>query len=209
MAAPQGVTKDGFETHMGSNHYGHFLLFQLLKPLLLASSSPTHPSRTINLSSSGHRLGGIRFADPNFSKTAYDPWQAYGQSKTANIYMANHIDRHYGPRNLRAVSVHPGVILSTELCRHVPPQGLEHIADAEFFGRIEKSAEQGAATTVWAAVAPCFDRRGGVYLADVGEASAAEEGELVGGPGYGAHAYDEEAEEALWRISCEAVGVVE
>lgn len=72
---------------------------------------------------------------------------------------------------------------------------------------VEKSVAQGAATTVWAAVATHCKGKGGLYLSDVGEAKPAAEGEVVGGLGYRPHAYDEEAEEKLWKMSYEAVGL--
>jgi NAD(P)-dependent dehydrogenase (short-subunit alcohol dehydrogenase family) len=85
MACLEGRTKEGFETQFGVNHLAHFLLFQLLKPTLLASSTPAFNSRVVSLSSSGHRACGIQFDDLDFKKAGYNPWQAYGQAKTANV----------------------------------------------------------------------------------------------------------------------------
>ncbi|KAI4724803.1 short-chain dehydrogenase [Aureobasidium sp. EXF-10728] len=207
MAAPQGKTISGFEMHMGSNHFGHFLLFELLKPLLLSSASPERKSRVINLSSSGHLISPVRFDDMEFAQEgSYNPYVAYGQSKTANIYMANYIDRVYGER-IRAVSVHPGVILSTELMRHQKVEDLQSIGDPEYFRKIECNAQQGAATTVWAALSPYFETRGGMYLAEVGVAPALAEDEGIGRCGYATYAYDKAAEDRLWEISLKAVGL--
>ena len=92
MACPEGRTQDGFETQWGTNVLGHFLLFQLLKDTLSASSSPQFASRVVSVSSSGHRISGIHFDNYNLDKDpsdTYDPWKAYGQSKTGNIYLAN------------------------------------------------------------------------------------------------------------------------
>ena len=208
MAAPQGKTVSGFETHMGSNHFGHFLLFELLKPVLLSSASSERKSRVINLSSSGHLISPVRFDDMEFSKEgSYNPYVAYGQSKTANIYMANYIDRVYGHNGIRALSVHPGVILSTELMRHQKVEDLQSIGDPEYFKKIECNAEQGAATTVWAALSPYFETHGGMYLAEVGVAPALAEDEGIGRCGYATYAYDEEAENRLWELSLKAVGL--
>lgn len=91
MACPEGQTKDGFETQFGTNHLAHFLLFQLLKPTLVASSSPAFQSRVVAVSSSGHQISGVQFDDLNLQKQGYNKWTAYGQSKTANIYMANEV----------------------------------------------------------------------------------------------------------------------
>lgn len=208
MACPLSQTVDGFERQIGTNHFGHFLFFQLLKPTLLASSTASFHSRVINVSSAAHHMSGVRFDDLNFSKAEnYTPFVGYGQSKTANIYMANSIERHYGARGLHAFSVHPGVIASTDLGRHM---------DSDQFGAIKKSmadisrsAPQGAATSVWAAVSPDLEGRGGVYLGDVGEASAAVSEQGRGGPDHAKHAYDEESEEKLWKLSYEAVGLVD
>lgn len=91
MACPEGHTKEGFETQFGTNHVAHFLLFQLLKPALLASSTPEFNSRLVSVSSSGHEYSRILFDDLNLKKAGYDMWKAYGQSKTANIYLANEV----------------------------------------------------------------------------------------------------------------------
>ena len=85
MACPEGQTKEGHETQFGVNHLAHYLLFQLLKPALLASSTPGFQSRVVSLSSGSHRSGRIHFDDLNLKKMGYDPWVAYNQSKTANV----------------------------------------------------------------------------------------------------------------------------
>jgi len=112
MHTPKGQTADGFETQFGSNFLAHYLLFNLLKPMLLASAGPGFASRVVIVSSSGHRICGVNFDDLNFEKRSYDGWLSYGQSKTAGIYMANEINRRYGPRNLHGLSLHPGSIFS-------------------------------------------------------------------------------------------------
>jgi NAD(P)-dependent dehydrogenase (short-subunit alcohol dehydrogenase family) len=206
MAVPEGRTVDGFEMHLGTNHFGHFLLFQLLKSTLLASGTVSTPSRVVNLSSAGHKAAGIFFDDLDLSKQGYDPMVAYAQSKTANIYMANSIDRKYGAAGLRAVSVHPGMIFTTQLGRHMSPEELAGFAPMAAFAR---SAEQGAATTVWAALSPHFDTQGGVYLADAGVSSIATANEHFAGNGYAPHTFNEEAEEKLWKLSFSAVGLEE
>lgn len=207
MNVPKGKTASGFETHMGSNHFGHFLLFQLLKPILLSSSTPTHTSRVVTLSSYGHTFSPIRFNDIGFEDSEYNPWAAYGQSKTANIYMANSIDRLHGSQGLHAVSVHPGVIIDTELLRHSTKDAFDEFGGEDVFGNLPKSPEQGAATTVWAALTSHFNDKGGVYCADCGESVKAGDNAPIGGPEYVSHTYDEEAEDRLWELSRKAVGV--
>ncbi|THV67016.1 NAD(P)-binding protein [Aureobasidium pullulans] len=204
MAVLEGRTVDGFETQLGVNHFGHFLFFQLLKPVLLASGTSECPSRVITLSSAGHKANGIFLEDLDMSKQGYQPMIAYAQSKTANIYMANSIERHYGARSLRGLSVHPGLIFTTQLGRHMSAGEMEAFAP---MAHLARSPEQGAATSVWAALSPHFDSRGGLYLADAGVSSPADEDENFGGPGYAPHAYDEDAEEKLWKLSYKAVGL--
>jgi NAD(P)-dependent dehydrogenase (short-subunit alcohol dehydrogenase family) len=205
---PQTITGDGFELVMQTNHFAHFLFFQLLKPTLLKSSTPTFQSRVVNVASSGHRLSRIRFDDMDFAKEGYQKWIAYGQSKTANIYMANSIERHYGSQGLHAFSLHPGAIFGTDMMRYATEEDYAALGGAEGLSSEEKSLPQGAATSVWAAVGTYLEGKGGFYLSDVGVARPAAETERVGGPGFGPHAYDEEAEERLWKLSYEAVGLV-
>ncbi|EME46653.1 hypothetical protein DOTSEDRAFT_43130 [Dothistroma septosporum NZE10] len=208
MACPYGTTKDGFETQIGTNHMAHFLLFQLLKPLLLQSASKDGmASRVICVSSAGHRQGGINFSDINYAKPgSYQKWVAYGQSKTANIYMASSIERHYGSQNLRGLSLHPGEI-QTELGRHLNQDDYAALG-FDKWKNIMKSPAQGAATQVWAALEPHFEKgNGGRYLAECGECGPMAEGARTGSEGYSAHVYDAEAEEKLWKLSYEAVGL--
>ena len=82
MATPFGRTVDGFETQFGTNHLGHFVLVNRIASLIRAGG------RLINLSSAGHRFSNVDFDDPNFERTPYDPFVAYGRSKTANILFA-------------------------------------------------------------------------------------------------------------------------
>src|SRR6202167_3195569 len=114
MATPFGHTADGFETQSGANHLGHFVLINRIAPLLREGS------RLINLSSAGHRLANVDLDDPNFGRTPYDPFLAYGRSKTANILFAVAFDRRHRGRDIRAAAVHPGVI-QTEVGRHMDP----------------------------------------------------------------------------------------
>ncbi|KAG9499322.1 hypothetical protein J7337_010142 [Fusarium musae] len=206
MAIPDlRFTEDGHELQFGTNHLSHFLFFQLLKPALLAAASPDLPSRVVVLSSSAHNIGGINDSDNYaFEHGGYEPKVAYAQSKTANIYMANEIERRYGAQHLHATSVHPGII-TTGLTRHMPPdafKGMEHIYP------MMKSVEQGAATTVWAAVGEAWKHDGGKYLVDcdIAKASVAGDDKIVG-PGYAPHAYDVEQAERLWKDSNKLVGL--
>jgi NAD(P)-dependent dehydrogenase (short-subunit alcohol dehydrogenase family) len=112
MAGPYRTTADGIENQFGSNHIGHFLFTNLIMPKVLASNRPT----IVNVSSNGHRFGGIRFDDVNFGNgKAYNQWEAYGQSKTANILFSKALAQRLGSRGLRAYSLHPGSTLGTSL----------------------------------------------------------------------------------------------
>jgi NAD(P)-dependent dehydrogenase (short-subunit alcohol dehydrogenase family) len=208
MSTPEGQTKDGFETQFGTNHLGHFLLFQLLKDTLLKSSTPDFPSRVVSVSSLGHRASGVRFDDFNFEKGAYDPWESYGQAKTANIYMSNEIERRYGSKGLHSTSLHPGSII-TGLQVHMDPEIMKMTEIPEVM-RYMKSPEQGAATSVSAAVSEEWKNKGGKYLSDCVVQNPVRPGSTsltVGDDGYAAWAYDEEKEGKLWKESLKMVGM--
>lgn len=207
MATPKGTTKDGFESQFGTNHIAHFYLFQLLKDTLLASSTPDFPSRVVAVSSIGHRCGPVRFHDYNFEQEEYNPWVSYGQAKTANIYFANEIERRYGSRGLHATSLHPGGI-NTGLQVHVPKEQLESW-DAPEVRAYMKSPEQGAATSVYAALSAEWKVKGGRYLSNCVEQppTASPGNPLAQEDGYERWAYDEESEKRLWKDSLKMVGL--
>jgi NAD(P)-dependent dehydrogenase (short-subunit alcohol dehydrogenase family) len=166
MYTPFGHTSEGFELQFGTNHLGHFLLTCLLVPALLAGA----PSRIVNLSSGGHMGSDIVWDDPNFERREYDKFAAYGQSKTANILFSVELDRRLGARGGHAYAVHPGMI-STELGRYMTPDDMTALMERAKRGPSggmppRKTIGQGAATTIWAAVAPELDAQGGTYLAD-------------------------------------------
>jgi NAD(P)-dependent dehydrogenase (short-subunit alcohol dehydrogenase family) len=115
MAGPYKTTQEGIENQFGSNHIGHFLFTNLLLPKILASPSP----RVVSVASDGHRFGGIRFEDYNFQDgKLYEQWEAYGQSKTANILFARALAEKWGAKGLKAYSLHPGVAFGTSLAPH-------------------------------------------------------------------------------------------
>lgn len=209
MATPDEKTEDGFELQFGTNHIGHFLLFQLLKPALLASTSPSFQSRVVSLSSIAHNDAPIRFHDLNFEKEPHDPWLAYGQSKTANIYLANEIERRYGAKGLHALSLHPGVIL-TNLMSHLDVSAFESSLTQEAKNDL-KSVPQGAATTVYAALSKEWEGRGGKYLSNcaVEPPIPTDRAWREGAAGHAAWAYDEASATKLWEKSNELVGIEE
>src|SRR5258706_1149837 len=164
MATPFGRTADGFETQFGTNHLGHFVLVNRIAPLIRAGG------RLINLSSAGHRFSNVDLEDPNFEWTPYEPFVAYGRSKTANILFAVAFDNRHRDRGMAAAAVHPGGI-QTELDRHVDPSLVRKTIDqmnqqlaAEGKAPFQlKTIPQGAATSVWTAVVAPADEIGGHY----------------------------------------------
>jgi NAD(P)-dependent dehydrogenase (short-subunit alcohol dehydrogenase family) len=210
MALPKlEYTKDGFEMQFGVNHLAHFLLFELLKPALLDSASPAYSSRVVNVSSSAHHVASINESgNYNFEKAEYNDWVSYGQSKTANIYMTNEIERRYGLRGLHATSVHPGGI-ATGLMQHVDPAVIQGMQKDENLVKMMKSPEQGAATTVWAAIGQEWEKKGGEYLAECGKTTRGNDNHEIIGAGFAGHAYDPEREARLWKDSLKMVGLTD
>lgn len=200
------VTEDGFEMQFATNHLGHFLLFQLLKPQLMAGSSSEFQSRVVNVSSHGHRMAPMAVDDLNLEAPGkYNPWAGYANSKTANIYMANEIERRFGSKGIHSHSLHPGGI-ETGLGVH-QVEMLSQLAQDPRMQKVMKSPEQGAATTVWAAVDKVWEGRGGEYLDDCQISKPFNPDDWMGAPGHASWIHDAEAERKLWEASCEMVGV--
>jgi NAD(P)-dependent dehydrogenase (short-subunit alcohol dehydrogenase family) len=205
MACPEQRTAQGFEMQFGTNHLGHFLLTGLLLPALLAAAEEGGgESRVVSLSSSGHKLAAADLQDPNFERTDYDKFIAYGQSKSANSLFAVGLDRRFKDRSVRAFAVHPGMIM-TDLGRHMSQADVEELMAIAPPGEtlVVKSVEQGAATSVWAASSPDLAGQGGIYLENCQVAKPAGPG---GDGGFMPHAADPEAAESLWELSEELVG---
>ena len=209
MATPFGHTADGFETQFGTNHLGHFVLVNRIASLMGAGS------RLINLASSGHRFANVDLEDPNFEHTPYEPFVAYGRSKTANILFAVAFDQRHRERGIRAAAVHPGGI-QTELARYMDPSHLEAMikqineqAAAEGKGSFEfKTIPQGAATSVWAGVVAPADEIGGRYCENCHVSEVVPDNVTLGmlNEGVRAYALDRKNAEALWKKSEEMVG---
>ncbi len=203
MAAPKGTTADGFETQFGTNHLGHFVFVNRIVSLFKPGS------RLVNLASSGHRFSDVDLDDPNFAHTEYDPWIAYGRSKTANVLFAVEFDRRHKDQGVRAVAVHPGGI-NTELGRHLPPGEIEKLVENLNKSRPAddpftfKTIPQGAATTVWAGVKAPADLVGGKYCEDCHVAEPNDGPGIIGG--VRAYALDPAHAKALWAKSEELVG---
>jgi NAD(P)-dependent dehydrogenase (short-subunit alcohol dehydrogenase family) len=205
MACPFGKTADGFETQFGTNHLGHFVLVNRIVSLM------TPGSRLVNLSSAGHRFSDVDLDDPNFEHRPYDPWIAYGRSKTANVLFAVEFHRRHKASGVAAAAVHPGGI-QTELSRHLTPEATQALmARINAANRAAgepafsfKTIPQGAATTVWAGAVAKAEEVGGRYCEDCHVA------EVVADPetrrGVKPYAVDPERAKALWAKSEEIIG---
>jgi NAD(P)-dependent dehydrogenase (short-subunit alcohol dehydrogenase family) len=209
MATPFSHTADGFEAQFGTNHLGHFVFVNRIVPLLGSGS------RLINLSSSGHRFSKVDLEDPNFERTPYEPFVAYGRSKTANILFAVAFDQRHRERGVRAAAVHPGAI-QTELGRHMGEGQLTAMIDqinkqlvAEGKPPFQwKTIPQGAATSVWAGVTATAEEIGGRYCENCHVGSIVADDVPISpiSEGVRGYALDPVAAEALWRKSEELVG---
>jgi NAD(P)-dependent dehydrogenase (short-subunit alcohol dehydrogenase family) len=209
MATPLGKTADGFETQFGTNHLGHFVLVNRIALLIRDGG------RLINLSSAGHRYSNVDLDDPNFERTPYEPFVAYGRSKTANILFAVAFDKRHQARGVRAAAVHPGGI-RTELGRYAEPGRIEKVIEqlnqqlaTQGKGPFQwKSIPQGAATSVWAAVVAPAKEIGGQYCENCHVAHIVPDDAsiTVVSEGVRAYALDPKNSEALWKKSEELVG---
>jgi NAD(P)-dependent dehydrogenase (short-subunit alcohol dehydrogenase family) len=193
MANPEARVGPGWESQFATNHLGHFALVNRLWPLVRPGA------RVVVTSSGAHGIAGIRWDDVHFTD-GYDRWQAYGQSKTANVLFAVGLDRRAAPHGVRAFALHPGVI-KTPLQRHFTNEEQVELGWMDKDGNPNpefKSVEQGAATQVWAATSPLLAGMGGVYCqdCDIAPREAVKE-----------WATDPSEAERVWSLSAELTGV--
>ena len=177
MACPQMPTDNGWDLQFAVNHIGHFMLTKGLIPSLLKSGD----SRVVTLSSTGHKLSGIRWDDIHF-EDSYDKWQSYGQSKTAASLLAVDLDTRMKDEGIRALAVHPGGIY-TPLQRHLQLEEMVALGWLNEDGELSemaaaafKSATQGASTTLWCATNPKLNDIGGVYCENCDVAEREKDG---------------------------------
>jgi len=207
MACPLGYTAQDLEAQVGANHFGHFLLSVLLTRGLMNGADDGRQSRLVSLSSIGHRRGGVVFDDIHYRNRPYDKWESYGQSKTANALFAVGFHARFAELGVTANSVMPGGI-RTPLQRHLTDEEMRAFGWIDAEGRVNdrfKSPEQGAATSVWAALAPELEGVGGLYLENCNQALPWTESNPF--EGVLPHALDPEAAERLWVVSEETTGV--
>jgi NAD(P)-dependent dehydrogenase (short-subunit alcohol dehydrogenase family) len=211
MACPLTRDARGYEAQFSANHLGHFHLAAKLWPALVESGG----ARVVSVSSGGHRISDVDVDDPNFERRAYDKWQAYGQSKTANALFALELNRRGKAAGVSAFSVHPGGIL-TDLVRHLTDDdfktsGITRLPDGELHSEDEsrrrfKTVPQGAATSIWCATSSQLDGMGGVYCEDCDIARIVPADD-TGTTGVLPWACDPEQAECLWALSESLTGV--
>jgi NAD(P)-dependent dehydrogenase (short-subunit alcohol dehydrogenase family) len=206
MATPFGRTVDVFEVQFVTNYLVHFALINRIAPLLVDNG------RLVMLSSQAHRAADVDLDDPNFEQQAYDPFVAYGRSKTATTLFAAEFDKRYRNRGIRAASVMPGNSL-TDLPRHFSQEDLQGLFETVGKARAEaglppaelKEIAQAAATSVWAAVVADKDEIGGRYLEDCAVAPIDDTPNPFA-DGVRSYALDANKAERLWAKSEEMVG---
>jgi len=195
------ISASGHEMQFATNHLGHFALALGLHDALAAADS----ARIVAVSSGGHLRSPVVFDDIHFEHRAYDPWLAYGQSKTADALFAVEGSRRWAADGITVNAVHPGGI-RTNLQRHVTDEEIERMRRAA--GSVPagtaawKTVEQGAATSVLVATSPLLDGVSGRYFEDCNEAEPNQPGTRTG---VAAYALDPENAERLWEVSEETL----
>ncbi|MFS0729966.1 SDR family NAD(P)-dependent oxidoreductase [Curtobacterium sp. 1P10AnD] len=202
MATPEIRTNEGWELQFATNHLGHHALITGLRDALTAGAADRGEfSRVVIVSSAGHHTSGINFDDVMFERRPYDPWVAYGQSKTANALFAVEASCRWREDAIVANAAHPGSIL-TDLSRHLSHEQALAIGIVRADGTPAegfKTPEQGAATSVLLAASPSVDGVSGRYFEDCAEAiPATDDVPLVGVQPW---AQDPIAAKRLWDFS--------
>jgi NAD(P)-dependent dehydrogenase (short-subunit alcohol dehydrogenase family) len=195
MAEPLQRTAEGWEHQFATNHLGHFGLAVGLYDALVAGA----PARIVALSSSGHFFSPVVFDDLNFERRPYDPWLAYGQSKTACVLFAVEATHRWAADGITANAVMPGGI-RTELQRHQTGPDWDEIDRTYDW----KTVKEGAATSVFVATSPLLVGVGGRYFEDCHEAAVVDpEVGYQSQHGVAAYALDPQAAARLWDVSLE------
>ncbi|MFY1624257.1 SDR family NAD(P)-dependent oxidoreductase [Micromonospora sp. WMMD723] len=194
MASPERRTPEGWELQFATNHLGHFALATGLHRALAAAEG----ARVVAVSSAAHLRSPVVFDDIHFRQRPYDPWEAYGQSKTANVLFAVEATRRWADDGIVSNALMPGAI-HTNLQRYVSAEELERMRAASGGGAATwKTVEQGAATSVLVATSPLLDGIGGRYFEDCQQAAPNQPGTRTG---VAAYALDPAAAERLWTVS--------
>jgi NAD(P)-dependent dehydrogenase (short-subunit alcohol dehydrogenase family) len=199
MASPLMRTPEGWEMQFATNHLGHFALATRLHGALAAAGS----ARVVSVSSSAHLRSPVVFEDIHFLERPYEPWAAYGQSKTANVLFAVEATRRWAGDGITVNALMPGGI-RTGLQRYVTDEDLNRLR-RESGGSAApswKTPEQGAATSVLVATSPLLDGIGGRYFEDCNEAGLNEPGSRRG---VAAYALDKDDAALLWQVSVDTL----
>jgi NAD(P)-dependent dehydrogenase (short-subunit alcohol dehydrogenase family) len=212
MWVPLQRDERGYESQLATNYLGHFQLTAKLWSALIKADG----ARVVSVSSWGHHFSPFVFDDPNFINREYETFSAYGQSKTACILFSLELDNRGKNFGVRSYSVHPGIIVETELNRHVSNETLQNFGVFDEKGNIIndpskglKSLSQGASTTVWCATNPKLNDIGGVYcedveIAELDDLQAKEAGVMKSVMPY---ALEEGAAKKLWTVSEELTSI--
>ena len=201
MASPLMRTPQGWEMQFATNHLGHFALATGLHQALAAAGD----ARVVSVSSSAHHRSPVVFEDIHFEHRAYEPWLAYGQSKTANVLFAVEATKRWASDGITVNALMPGGI-QTNLQRYVSDEELDRLRAAAGGATLKwKTPEQGAATSILVATSPLLDGVGGRYFEDCNEA---EIGKLGARTGVAAYALDPEAATRLWQVSVHTIATV-
>jgi NAD(P)-dependent dehydrogenase (short-subunit alcohol dehydrogenase family) len=203
MAIPElTLTERGQEMQFATNHLGHFALALGLHDALAGAGN----ARIVSVSSSGHLNSPVIFDDLNYSFRAYDPFGAYGQSKTANVLFAVEATRRWAADGITANALMPGGI-ATALQRHVDDGAYMERAAERFrrAGSALKTVEQGAATSLLLATSPQLEGIGGRYFEDCNEAPVIHRRGAAGIGGVAPYALDPDNAERLWEVSLELI----
>jgi NAD(P)-dependent dehydrogenase (short-subunit alcohol dehydrogenase family) len=193
MALPEEHTASGVEMQLATNHLGHFALTLGLHDALAADGN----ARIVAVSSNAHLMSPVVFDDIHFAFRSYDPWLAYGQSKTANILFAVGATAYWEGEGITANALNPGAI-PTNLQRHVG--GMRTPVEKR------KTPEQGAATTVLLATSPLLEGVGGRYFEDCNEAELVTRRDLETPRGVAPYALDADNADRLWDASLRMLG---
>jgi NAD(P)-dependent dehydrogenase (short-subunit alcohol dehydrogenase family) len=198
MASPETRTAEGWELQFATNHLGHFALALGLREALAADGA----GRIVAVSSAAHRRSPVVFEDIHFERRAYDPWLAYGQSKTANVLFAVEAARRWADDGITANALMPGGIV-TNLQRYMDPAVVAGWSRGEGTGgMVLKTLEQGAATSVLLATSPELAGVSGRYFEDCNEAPVVAN-DSDASTGVRAYAIDSAAAKRLWQVSLE------
>ncbi|MEW1649116.1 SDR family NAD(P)-dependent oxidoreductase [Streptomyces sp. NPDC091219] len=219
QGVPLRLDSRGYESQFATNHLGHFQLTTRLWPALVRAGG----ARVVSVSAAAHRVSPVVFEDIHYTRRAYDPMAAYGQSKTANILFARGLDERGDPFGIRAFSLHPGAIVGTKLSPWATPEMLRSLELIDEDGNPvidpyqgKKTAEQGASTSVWCATSDELSGLGGVYCLENNVAPVAVPREddsrwtteLRLPTGVSPHAVDPGSTETLWTVSEKLTGVL-